>query len=309
MNGMYTLFAANYDDAVRAAAQSAMTAGLSRIREWLPFIFFIMVSIAAIGVISGALIMQRVLVYGFRAAVVMWLVVSMAYIPMVWTLVADTIPTEIASAINGGGSRVTAISQFDEVNRVASTHIADILAQATSLWQVGDRMAAYVASGCQKVVLTFIFAIYFSMRLMGYVLVAGGVWLLPGLLFDGTRGWVQEFFGKIVGLMVWQIMTSIVVHVLLTGMLTFLATAAVVGASLTQAIDTAFMIVGWFVLCLILVILVPAVSAIGSHIGASSAVVQGALVGGAASAARLATSGGSAVSRGGRNLYNRVRRT
>jgi len=306
----YQMFSAQYDAAFRAGAEAAMRAGLAYIQGLMPALLLPMV--IAVGVLGayGGLTKERMWSYGTRAAIFVWLVGSLAYIPMVWTLFADEIPNAIATVVNGGGQTIQAVQQFDVVNATAMNFTGRILEQATGLFQIGNAIAAWIARFFQKIFLDLIYGIWVCMRLLTYVLLAGGAFLMPFILFSNTRGWLMEFFGKLVAMMVWQLMTSILVKIMLTGMMTFLAAAtSSAGLSLTQMIDTSFTIAGWFFICFIMVALVPAIAAIGSHAVGSAAIVQSTIVGGAIKAGRMSASGGRYAGAQVGRSWRRARRT
>lgn len=303
----FAMFAAQYDDALRAGADAAMRAGLARVRELMPFVLVPLVVGCGVLFSIGQLDRGRLFTYGFRVCLFLWLVVGMAYVPHVSDLVVDAVPNEIASVVNGGGNAITSARQFDVLDEAVAHFVAQIKGQATGLWHIPTRVSADASRAIAKFWLELVFYVWIAMRMATRLLVAAAVFLLPFIFFDSTRGWLMQMFGKFVGVSVWHLMTAILAAVMVAGMQVYLRAAiASPGASIDEMLEQLGDIGGWFLGCFILLLILPALAGVGSGYVASAA--QGTILGMAAAGARLAAGAGGAAGRATAGALRRIAR-
>lgn len=290
----FAMFAAQYDEAIRAGADAAMNAGLARLTQLMPYFLTPMVIMWGVLGATGQLGWGRLLSYLLRLAFFLWLVVGLAYVPVIRNTVVDDIPNEIATVVNGGGATITSAQQFDALDEATAHFVANIKAQATGIFAFPTRLTADAARGYAKFWLELIFYIWIIVRMATYLLVASMAFMMLFVLFDSTRGWVMSMVGKMVGVSVWQLMTSILLAVQVAGMQVYLRSAiANPGASIDEQLENAWDIGGWFLGCFVLLLVVPSLSGFGAGYVAAGA--QGAIFGAVGTAGRLAASGGAAL--------------
>lgn len=281
----FEMFAAQYDEALRAGADQAMMALLERAATIMPAVLTPLV--IGLGVLwaIGQLGLGRAFSYIARIAVVVWLIVSLAYIPMIRDTVVNDFPNEIAGWVNGDGQAMSSAAQFDRLDEANAHFTSLILGQATGFLQMPTRIIAHAHRAAAKFWLELIFYIWIACRMLTYLLVASGVVFVFFLLFESTRNWFGEFLGKLVGVCVWQLMSAIMLRITLVGMEVYMRAAiANPGRSLDEQLETAADIAGWFLGCFILLLLLPAAAGVGSGMVAGAA--QGTVLGLMTTAAR-----------------------
>jgi hypothetical protein len=276
----YQQFYAQYDVAIRSGADEATAAGLRWVAGVFPAIIIPVIIVAGLLLAWGLLDKGRIFQYGGRAAIVIYLVISQAFVPIVRDNIIDGVPNEIASAINGNGSRITAVEQFDRLDQASGYFTARVLGQATGISQIGNKIAAWAARGFQKFFLEATFVIWMGVRMLTHIAVALLAFSLVFLLMQSTSQWVMEQLGKIIGLLSWQIAMSILLKVMLTGTEVFLRETLVrgQGMSIEQQVDVCFDIAGWFFACFVLVLMVPSIIGVGAGAATSSLIASGAMV-------------------------------
>lgn len=284
----FAMFAAQSDDAFRAGADAAMRAGLQWTAANMKYVLIPAVIVFGLLIAVGQMSKGRALSFSGRLAILIFAAVSMAYSTMFADLMVDGIPNEIASSINGGGLRITSAQQWDVLNAGVSNFTANVRGQATGISNIPTRMAADLANGYAKVWLRMFFYMWIIARIAMRLLIASTAFLLLMIMYDHSRGWLQQQIGKMVGIIVWQLMSAIMTSVMLAGAEVYLRDAiANPGASLDMQIDRIWDIGGHFLGCFIMVLLLPALSAVGSGYVAGG--IQGGVMATAAGAITAAS--------------------
>lgn len=290
----YEAFYLQYDVALRAGADAATMAGIAFTASLIYAAALPVIITVGVLMFAGAMDKAVLLQYVWRVALVLWLAVSAAFIPYVRDMAVDHIPNDIAASLNAN-QQMTAVQQFDVLDQAAGNFTSQILGQATGISQVGNKVAAWLARGLQKVFLAATFYIWMGMRFLNYIAIALAAFTLIFILFKVTSGFLVSQMGKIVGLIMWQVSASILLQVMLSGMMVLLRDTIASGASMSieQQIDVSLSVAEWFFGCFILVLMLPAVIGVGSGVAASSFIASGAMV----NASRVMASAGGQMAR------------
>lgn len=300
----YQQFYTQYDEAIRAGADAAMNAGIAWSASLLPAILLPVIVVCGFLLATGQMGMGVATRYGWRVILLVWLTTGAAYAPYVRDMVVDTIPNEWASALHGSvNNRLTAAEQFDVVDDAAGNFTSRVLGQATGPFQIGNATAAWLARAFQKLFLAAIFFVWVSIRMLSYMAIAIGAFMLVLIPFDSTRGWVMGMFGKMAGLLIWQLAASILLKIMLGGMMVYLRgiIANSSGYSIEQQVDVLLNIAVFFFGLFVLFLMVPSVVSVVSGSSAGAVIAQGAMF----NAARSMTNAGNAISRVAHSMRNR----
>lgn len=298
-NGKYQIFYQQYDVAVRAGADEAMRAGLAHSAQMLPYALVPVVIGLGIAIIAGASF-GRMVSIAMKVCLTLWLVAAATFIPVVRDTVIDDIPNSFATALNGG-TRITAIQQFDVADQASAHFVSKILGQSTSLIQTMKYgPSASFARGAQMLMLDAIFGIWMAVRIVIAIILALMAFCLWLAVFDISRPAVLGLAQSIFALLMWQLAMSILIKIALAGSFVFIRMKLneVHSLSLEEAVDKAWQIAGWFGMCLLMIIMVP--TALGHYMSAagSSLVAAGAMV----NASRVMVSAGNSMSRAAHSM-------
>lgn len=299
-------FYSRFDVAIRAGSDEATMAGLRKTAEILPYVLIPIVVVVGIMLALGLFDKGKLFSYSGRIAIVIWLAVSQAFVPIVRDNITDGIPNEIATAINGDGRNITAVEQFDRIDQASGHFTSRVLGQATGFSQIGNKVAAWTARGFQKFWLAASFIIWMGVRLITHIAVAVMAFMLIFFIAKSTAQWALEQLAKLVGLVMWQLAMSILMKVTLSGTEIFLRDTLARGAgmSIEQQVDQCFDIAGWYFCCFILILMVPAIIGVGGGAAASSFVASGALI----NAGRTMQSAGNRLAAAANSMGRSARR-
>lgn len=299
----YQTFASIYDEGLRAGADAATRAGLSWTATVLKAALLPWFVVVGAQIALGQFSLGKLLGYGTRIALVLWLAVGAAYTTVIADTIVDGIPNEIASAINGEGARVTFAEGFDRLAAQTDYFTAQIKGQATGyITGIPTRFAADAYNGGAKTFLGLFFVVWIVVRIATRILVAGLSFFLLLLIFETTRGFVMDYLGKLVSVIAWMLMTSITVRVLLDGCKVYINNAiANPGASLDEQLSMLWTIGTWFLACAMIALIVPALAMVGSGFfvgaaqGAATMAIGKAVAGGAGAAQAIGDGGARAA--------------
>jgi type IV secretory pathway VirB6-like protein len=181
-------------------------------------------------VMFGHMTMDRFWNSVIRALVIVFLVANTTnFNQWVATKVFTNIPQALTSL--GVGSYAptstdqSSAAQFDSVSAAGDAIAAQIVAKS-SFWSVSSLInggTGYLTDGCFQIILCCIFGIW----LLGLGLLSIALCLGPPFLcfefFDRTRGFVDQWIGKLVGFAAFGFATSIVLAMQMQGLTTTLA--------------------------------------------------------------------------------------
>jgi len=261
---------------------------------------------------TGNMTVERFIGSSARAAVIVFLIIhSGTFVQYVRDPVFDKIPQAVSSTILSASgvptsSGNTIAQQFDKVSVASDSVTALIIAKQTG-WAVAS-LVNYASASFANFAVQFLLAGIAGIWLLGQGLLAiilcFGPLLLGFELFDRTRGWVDQWLGKLVGMTCFGIGTSILLSIQMAGEQALLKTVeSNLPSSGPQAV-AALMRVGCNVLLdLFTMASLPLICAVGSGVAASLAAPSALVALRAASAGsagvRAMASGGRAAAAGG----------
>ena len=300
------------DTALRAAMDAVTSASLSYAVTPLRALLVIYVAITFLLFAGGSLGRNGLIGRLLRAAFV-WMIVTSGtvYASDIRDLCFDGIPNQIATTINGQGATISAAAQFDKVSAAADSMVAAVRAQNTG-WSVSalsNAIGAWIATAGLQFVLGVMCAVWLLGRKLMAVVLCFGPWLICFELFDRTRGWVDQWLGKIVGLLVFQLASSVLLQLMLTGEMNLMQqfhNATSVGVD--EAVGQLFHVVVMVAMDAITMLALPAVCAIGSGAAAGHGYIAGMAASAPMRGARYAGSVGYGAGQGARTVVNAVRR-
>ena len=272
---------------------------------------------------TGNMTVERFVSSCARAAIVVFLIShSGSFVQYVRDPIFEKIPQAISSSILSAagvqtGSSTTIAQQFDKVSVAADAVTAAIITAQTG-WSVSSFVnyaSAEFADGGIQFLLAGIAGVWLLGQSLLAIILCFGPLLLGFELFDRTRGWVDQWIGKLVGMTAFGIGTSILLAIQMTGLLKLLKSVndnlPTGGAEAVSAL----LRVGCNVLLdLFTMAALPTICAYGSGVAAALAApsaiasVRGAAA--AASGARTVAVGSARAGSGlGRSASNSINRT
>ena len=251
---------------------------------------------------TGNMTIERFAGSCVRAATVVFLVShSGAFVQYVRDPLFDKIPQAISSTLLSSsgvqaGSSTTIAQQFDKVSIASDAVTAAIVAKQNSfsVSSLVNYLSAQLANGGIQFLLACIAAIWLLGQTLLAIILCFGPLLLCFELFDRTRGWVDQWIGKLVGMTCFGIGTSILLAIQMQGLLTLFQTVnSNIPTSGAEAVSVLMRICGNVVMDLFTMGALPAVCAYGSgvaaSVGAAAMMPQRAATAAAATAARAAS--------------------
>lgn len=251
-------------------------------------------------VMLGHMSIDRFMGSIIRAGVIVLLVTqSGQFVQYIRDPLFNKIPQAIASATLGGGAAAATTTiprQFDSTSAAADAMTASILAQSTA-WSVGSITNAFAASlgnGGIQFLLAATFGIYLIGQTNIAIVLCFGPPLLLFELFERTRGFVDQWIGKLVGMTAFGLATGVLMAIDLQGLVTMTQNAAA-GATVSGAegVSQIIHIASNILLDLLAMAVLPMLVGFGSGVAAAFTVPS------AFAAARLATGIGRAAAGGG----------
>lgn len=256
---------------------------------------------------TGNMTVERFVGSSVRAAVVVFLITrSGSFAQYVRDPIFDKVPQAVSNTILASAgvqttSGMTIAQQFDKASAAADAVTAAIVARQTSfsISSLVNYLSAQLADGGIQGLLACIAAIWLLGQSLLAIILCFGPLLLGFELFERTRGWVDQWIGKLVGLTCFGIGTSILLGIQMTGLRNMLrAVNDNLPAGGPEAVAVLMRVGCNVLLDLCTMVALPAICAIGSGVAASLA----------APSAMLAVRGGAAVASGARNLAKETTR-
>jgi type IV secretion system protein VirB6 len=258
---LFAPFQQQFEIGVNAAVSSVITSALQAIAPELTTALLIFI------IIQGMLISFRRYDYWMgltniaRATCVTLLLSAGYYATWIQSPFMTTIPNWIAHVVNGGDGPLAGAQQFDAVLS-ATEHFAASILKQTTLWDVGARINIGIAMLADLIALGIAFVIWELSSLMMGLMVCLGPFVLIGMLFSATRSITQQWISKLIGLLVLQLMISVLLQLIISGNNEYLRQAqAAPGAGIDEEIQTLFDIVAFAGMSAVIAILVPSVAA------------------------------------------------
>ncbi len=164
--------------------------------------------------------------HALRAGAIAFLMTAAGFNQLIATPAMETIPQWIAQTTNAQTAVNSGAMQFELIWSATRHQEAAILQQATGIENLGYRIEAAFFTYISGVLLMVAFFIYeFSRAIMG-LLVATLPFVLCLYLFEATRGIPMGIFKKGIGILILQLMLSIMLQIMLKGDAYILAQAA-----------------------------------------------------------------------------------
>jgi type IV secretion system protein VirB6 len=276
-----------YDQTLLSGSQAAASSLLTAVQPELVSALGLFVIVTGILMSLGRLDYRAGILNMVRAIMVANLLQAANYNTWVETMFLTTIPNWITGAVGGGAAGASVAAQFDLL-RSAVNHLAASLLEAASGFSVSVAvtrlsisLAAEFAVG--MLVLGF-FVDFIAQGLVALVAPVGAV-VMVAYLFTNTRHWAERWIGKLVALMILELLVAILMTIVETQFRSYMLVAeanAASGINLDEAVDVLWSI-GWsFFFGIALLICLPAIAAAigGSHV--STLVITHLRFGGAA---------------------------
>jgi len=248
---------------------------------------------------TGNMTVERFVGSSVRAAVVVFLIShSGAFVQYVRDPLFDKIPQAISNTILASAgvqtnSSATIAQQFDKASAASDAVTAAIVSKQTgfSVASFVNYLSAQFANQGIQWLLAGIAAIWLLGQSLLAIILCFGPLLLGFELFDRTRGWVDQWIGKLVGMTAFGIGTSILLAIQMQGLLRLLkAVNSNLPQSGVEAVAVLMRVAGNVVMDLLTMVALPAICAYGSGVAAALA----------APSAMLAIRGSAAAASGAR---------
>jgi type IV secretion system protein VirB6 len=208
------------------------------------------------------------------------------------------LPNTFAASLHGPRAAVDSAQQFDVLWSGALHFCGFVLGQATGFSHLIDRGVVWALVGLILLALWLCFIVWYLARVFMALVICLGTFMLVLALFRQTRGYVEQWIGKLVGLTMLQLTSSILLRLVLVVMNDRML---LMKNDTTMSVDlliTAFAgVCGVFWMGALLMIALPSVIAIGSGVGAGVAITSGMLGSVGVAAGGLARAG---ITRAGR---------
>lgn len=281
LEGKHGAFWMQFEATFRQASAELQASGIAWMVDMMTPILAIVTIMLGFLMASGQLNTGAMTKYGGRTIFMLWLVVGGAWVGTINALVLEDFPNEIARRIHGGSAQMQAVEQFAVVDSMLKGMAATARGQATGPTYIAERGMIYLNTFVATTINDLMFFVWCAMRMMLYMVVTMGAFLLFLMPFDSTIGVVKQLFGKIIGLLTWQLAANVTIKVIQTGTIMRLSELA---DSSPKSLGTMIELLGdnasWNVGALIMFLLIPAFAGFGSGIVASQTAVQGMIFAG-----------------------------
>lgn len=290
MNFSYQRWATLFDSGIRAALDQAIDQGLMQSRMALaPVAVFWVIGI-------GVMFATGRMGVGTAASRIGWLGLAIAittsgfFGEIVRPFFMVDLPQAIASAVAGAAGLsptgdIGSARQFDVMSGAVWNMAYNVKAAAgwsqMYLWPV-----IYVVAGALDVATAVMFAVWLIVRLSISLVVAALAYMPLLLLFAATRMWIMEAVGKIVGLLMHQLMVGIMLLISIEGAQSWMREAINAPGDIDLKMRAMFSIVAFMVIALCVLLKIPSLVSGGAGwaISGATAAVTSRMGGGAAAA-------------------------
>ncbi|MDN3562999.1 type IV secretion system protein [Paeniroseomonas aquatica] len=280
LEGIFQSFATEFDATLVDGMNDVVRSGLAWAQPQLRVLLVLYVVAYALGFMLTANVSARQSAYAaVRGLLVAAAVQSAHYVPWVQEMFFTTLPNQTAAALNGPRITVSSAQQFDVMWSATLRVNAFVLQQASGWLQVMDRAMAWLFALICLVALSVMFIMWFVSRIFMAIVICMGPFLIPLYLFRATRGFVEGWIGKLVGLTVLQLASSILLRALLVVITArFSAMQNNLGSSIDMMLGSFAGIAGLFWMGALLMVVLPTAVSIGAAMGASQAATAAALL-------------------------------
>jgi hypothetical protein len=275
-NNFYQLAWDGYAATLITGSTAAANSLLAAAAPQLAFALQLMVITYGILISLGRVDIRTGLIAIARAVTIAAILAPTMYNAWIMQTVLVTLPNWIASALGGGtaGNGITVAGAFD-LFRSAINHDAAKLLEAISngkLIQIIPRsLSVEMANEFAVWMISIAFVVDLATTALVALVAPLGAVLLIGYLFQATRHWTERWIGKLVALLLLEIMIAVLLVILRTQFranILAMEDANGLGIDIDQAISNLWS-TGWdFFMGICLLIALPAMAAAigGSHV-------------------------------------------
>lgn len=215
LTNIFGPFAADFDAMVIDSMNAVIAAAISEARlMWLAALSLYILGMAVL-CMWHKVDLHEVGVACARALVIAFLLRAENYSFYVRDLFFTDLPNTFGAMLGGARTAVSSAQQFDRLWSAVLHIVAQALGVATGWAGFADRAITWVLAILCLVPLGVIFAIWLMGRVFMAILICIGPFLLILALFKSTRGFVQGWIGKLVGIAIFQLATSVLLRILL----------------------------------------------------------------------------------------------
>jgi hypothetical protein len=208
------------------------------------------------------------------------------------------LPNGFAAALNGPRAAVDSARQFDILWSAVLHLVAFVLGQATGFSHIVDRGVVWALAGLILLALWLCFIIWYIARVFMALIICLGAFMMVLALFRQTRGYVEQWIGKLVGLTMLQLSSSILLRIVLVIMNDrMMLMKNDPSMSVDMLISSVAGVCGVFWMGALLMVALPSAISIGSGVGVGVAITSGMLGSVGVAAGGLAKAG---ITRAGR---------
>lgn len=232
----------------------------------------------------GHLGMERFMMSAIRVGIVVLLIGhTNQFAQYVREPVFNTIPQAIAGFAGGSASgSQTIAAQFDAVSAGADAITASTV-KINSGWAPSafiNCMSAWLADFAMQVLLACIVAVWLLGQTLLAIILCFGPLLLCFELFERTRGFVDQWIGKIVGMTAFGLATSVLMAIMMQGLTTLMQNAdGSIASSGAQAVSVMLHVIIAITLDAFTMIALPSIVGFGSGVAGSLAAPSALAVG------------------------------
>ena len=184
--------------------------------------------------------------------------------------------------MHGPAMTVNTATQFDLMWLGVMRNASVILQNATGIGNMVNRAVIWALVGLIHVSLWVDFVIWYISRIFMALVICLGPFLIICFLWRSTRGWAEQWIGKLVALTVLGFVSSILLRIIMVVMnhrtVVIQQLAATEGTINPDILITNMLgVTGVFWFGSLLMAIIPGAFSIGSGVGAGTAVASGAL--------------------------------
>ena len=251
---------------------------------------------------TGHMTWERFTSSCLRVLIVIYLVTNSGnYVQRIRDPLFNNVPQAISQSVLSGGdistsSTTSLAAQFDQVSMASDAVTAKVVKKAT-IWDpstIGQAFSAWIADGGMQTILSVIATIWLLGQRALAVILCFGPYLLLFELFDRTRGFVDHWIGKLVGVTAFGMGTAIVLAMEMTSLQQVLTNAnnSVPAMMGDEATSVLWHVVSNMLSDAVTILALPVICAFGTGVAAAYAgPAVGAAISGGTSLARTTIAG------------------
>jgi type IV secretion system protein VirB6 len=281
-----------YNTTLMQGVNNATSQALSLAAGVMQVIMAFFVAGYAIQILVGRASWHNVGWFMFKAGCVIAILMPAHYNAWVRDTFVNDLPNWSAQVSGLGITTNNMAAVFDNVHNGTVKMLADVRGQATGLLYISERIEIALAGFIAFIALLAAFIVWFLARIVTALIIPLGPFLLPGYLWESTRGFADRWFGKLVGLALLTILVHVLLGVVVTQEQAYMHTLGNAGNDVVAMIQTLWDLALVFVCGAFMMVILPSIAA---YIGGSVGFSGSGIIGGIALGARMA--GGSFRSR------------